>query len=102
VLPEELEQDQDADNINDKDEIGTNLSIAAWWLIRLLRYCHPDKFIKAANDIGMPIHSQPMDEDQAFAMFRDANIGVRAAQIIWKHFLAHYGTSFIASESKIQ
>ena len=50
----------------------------------------------------MPIHSQPMDEDQAFAMCWDANIGVRAVWIIWKHFLAHYGTSFIASKSKIQ
>jgi hypothetical protein len=54
------------------------------------------------NDIGMPIHSQSMDEeDKAFTMFWDANIGIRAAHKIWKHFLAHYGTSFIASKSKI-
>jgi hypothetical protein len=107
VLPEDLERDKDAeelanDGIEDEDEVGTNPSIAAWWLIRSLGDRHPDEFIKAANDIGMPIHSQPMDEDQAFAMFRDANIGVRAARIIRKHFLAHYGTSFIASESKIR
>ncbi len=107
VLPEDLERDKDAEElanngIEDEDEVGTNPSIAAWWLIRSLGDRHPDEFIKAANDIGMPIHSQPMDEDQAFAMFRDANIGVRAARIIRKHFLAHYGTSFIASESKIR
>jgi hypothetical protein len=69
-LPEELEQDKDTDNIDDDDEIGTNLSIAAWWLIQeLLGDHHPDEFIKAENDIGMPIYSQPMDEDQSFAMF---------------------------------
>jgi hypothetical protein len=108
LLPGESEQDDDAeqlvnDGIEDDDEdIDTNLSIAAWWLIRFLGNRHPDEFIRAASDIGMPIHSQPMDEDQAFAMFRDANIGVRAARIIRKHFLAHYGRSFIASESKIR
>ena len=77
VLPEELEEEQDAkqlvnDDIEDEDEIGANLSIAAWWLIRFLGERHPDEFIKAANDIGMPIHLQPMDEDQAFTMFRYA------------------------------
>jgi hypothetical protein len=46
------------------------------WLIRFLGNRHPDKFIKAANDIGMSVHLQLMAEDQAFAMFCDANIGV--------------------------
>jgi hypothetical protein len=87
--------------IESEDEIGTNLFIAAWWLIWFLGNRHPDNFIKAANDIEMPIHLQPMDEDQVFAMFQDANIGVRAACIIQKYFLAHFGTSFLASESKI-
>jgi hypothetical protein len=50
----------------------------------------------------MPIHLQLMDEDQAFAMFRDANIGVQAARIIRKHFLAHFGTTFLASEVKVR
>jgi hypothetical protein len=101
VLPEEWEE-KDANELEDEDEIGANLSVAAWWLIRFLGNRHPDEFIKAANDIGMPIHSQPMDEDQAFAMFRDANIGVRAARIIRKHFLAHFGTTFLASEVKVR
>jgi hypothetical protein len=84
VLPEELEQDHDTehlvnDDIEDEDEMGTNLSIAAWWLIHFLGDRHPDEFIKSANDIGMSIHSQPMDEDQAFTMCWDANIGVQAA-----------------------
>jgi hypothetical protein len=43
-----------------------------------------------------------MDKDQAFAMFRDANIGVRAAWIICKHFLAYFGTTFLASEGKVR
>jgi hypothetical protein len=105
VLPEDFEEEKElqvSDDIDDEDEVGTNLSIAAWWLIRFLGDRFPDEFIKAANDIGMPIHSQPMDEDQAFAMFRDANIGVRGARIIRKHFLAHFGHTFLASESKIR
>jgi len=77
VLPEEWAANELLDNeLEDEDEIGTNLSVAAWWLIRFLGDMYPDKFIKAANDIGMPIHSEPMDQDQAFAMFCDANIGV--------------------------
>jgi hypothetical protein len=72
------------------------------WLIRFLGDRFPDDFIKAANDIKMPIHSQPMDKDQAFAMFRDANIGVRGVRIIRKHFLAHFGHTFLESASKIR
>ena len=101
VLPEEWEEENDEDEIDNDDETGANPSIAARWLIRFLGTRHPDEFIKAANDIGMPIHSQPIDENQAFAMFRDANIGVRGAWIIRKHFLAHFGTSFLASEAKV-
>jgi hypothetical protein len=52
-------------------------------------------------DIGMLIHSEPMDQDQVFAMFQNANIGVQAACIFQMHFLACYGASFLASESKI-
>jgi hypothetical protein len=105
VLPEDFDEEKELqvnDDIDDEDEVGTNLSIAALWLIRFLGDRFPDDFIKAANDIGMPIHSQPMDEHQAFAMFRDANIGVRGARIIRKHFLAHFGHTFLASESKIR
>jgi hypothetical protein len=43
-----------------------------------------------------------MDEDLAFTMCQYANIGVQADRIIQKHFLAHFGTSFLASESKIR
>jgi hypothetical protein len=72
----------------------TDFSIAAWWwLIRYLGYMYPDEFMKAANDIGMLSHSEPMDQDQLLAMFWDANVGVRATPIIWKHFLAHFGTN---------
>jgi hypothetical protein len=41
VLPEDFEQEKNADqlvddDIEEEDKIGTNLSIAAWWLIRFL------------------------------------------------------------------
>ena len=103
VLPEEWDTQKLVNSdFKDEDESGTNLSIAARWLIRFLGNMYPDEFIKAANDVGMPIRSQPMDQDQAFAMFRDANIGVRAARVIRKHFMAHFGTTSVASEKKIR
>jgi hypothetical protein len=82
VLPEELEANDELsveDNLEDEDEIEKDHSIAAWWLLRHLGTMYPDEFIKAANDIGMSIHSKPIDQDEAFTMFRDATIGVQAA-----------------------
>jgi hypothetical protein len=52
---------------------------------------YPDKFIKAADDIGMWILSERKYQEPAFAMFQDANIGVRAACIIPEAFLSSFG-----------
>jgi hypothetical protein len=58
VLLEEWEEKDEqlvSDEIEDEDRIGTNLSMAVWWLIQFLGDRHPDKFIKVASAIGMPI-----------------------------------------------
>jgi hypothetical protein len=75
---EELEANNEPsveDNLEDEDEIGTDHLILAWWLLRhLVGTMYPDEFIKAANTIEgcrFTLHSKPMDQDEAFAMFRD-------------------------------
>jgi hypothetical protein len=53
---------------------------------------YPDEFVKAADALGMPLHTKTMDAKQVFAMMQEANIDMKTT----------LGKSQFANEEKVR
>lgn len=84
------------------NETGTERKDAALWLISHLGYCYADEFVKAASQLGIPIHSETMDFAQTAEMWDTGGVGTTGQAIIRNRFKQHYGWNFCASKKEMK
>jgi hypothetical protein len=90
------------DNNEEDDEVAASRDDAARWIMTYLGMKFPTEFVKAASEIGMPIHGKKMSAERAFAMWSDANINTTQQRIVNQHFAAFFGHRFTVPECEIR
>jgi hypothetical protein len=101
MLQEYHDNNEEEDSEDEEIQAGTGKENVAQWVTIYLGLRYPDAFVQAAESLGMPIRSSKMDRYSAFAMWREANISIRAQRTIHRHFSKFFGWRFTVSEKEI-
>jgi hypothetical protein len=79
-----------------------NEEVAARWLMQHLGYCYNDCFADVAFKLGLLLPPKEMDAETAAAMWEEANVPVRAQQIILCHMKKAFGRSTTVPERQLK